>query len=83
MFRRGGRLLPSAWRALFILPFWIAGSLWLWSWWLNNQQIGYEPLYWPLTAAMAYEYTFLPTAFIYFLYILSYEQKSLLSELPQ
>src|SRR5574337_172993 len=68
MFERGGRLLPSTRRALVILPIWISVSLWMWLWWFNASTVGFKGLYLILTAAIFYEYAFLPTIFIYFLF---------------
>jgi len=67
MILRRGRRLPSKQRAILILPFWMISSFWMWSWWLSQDSINLLILYILLTAAMIYEFTLLPTAFIYFL----------------
>jgi len=51
---------------LLVLPVWLAASFWLWNWWLDAANIGYRPLYVFLTAAMLYEFLFLPSTFLYF-----------------
>ncbi len=66
--RRGGRLTPSTRRALLILPVWIGVSLWMWLWWLNAARVNFLPLFIPLTVALLYEFTVLPSLFLYFVF---------------
>lgn len=64
--RRGRNASPS-WRALIVLPLWLASMAWLWIWWLSSANSANLFLYIPLTFAIFYEYIVMPGAFIYFI----------------
>jgi cellulose synthase (UDP-forming) len=66
MLRRRGRSLPSLRRALLVSPFWFAGLIWMWSWWLAADHPRYMPLFIPLTLALFYEFALLPSIFLFF-----------------
>lgn len=68
MFRRGGRTTLSKRRALLILPLWVVSAYWMWSWWFFDTQINFLSIYTILSIAMVYEFTLLPSFFLFFLF---------------
>lgn len=68
MWKRGGRIEPSVVRALKILPIWTATTLWMWVWWLKPARVNFSALFVLLSMALLYEFAFLPTIFLYFVF---------------
>ncbi len=62
-----GRMTLSMRRALFILPFWLFSVYWMWNWWIFDTEINFLAIYVVLTFAMIYEFTLLPSFFMFFL----------------
>ncbi len=58
--------MPSLRRALLILPVWCFCVIWMWTWWLTPSHTHYSGLFIPMTLAMIYEFTVLPSFFLYF-----------------
>lgn len=56
-------------RAVVALLFWSASLIWVWSWWFANGRAELMWLYIPLSAALFYEFAFLPSAFLFFVLI--------------
>ena len=77
MFTRRGRLLPSTWRALGVLPLWIACVTWMWGWWLFDVHVATPALFIPLTLALLYEFALLPSIFLYFLFRIKYPDRKI------
>jgi len=65
MRKRGGRLLPSTRRALWILPLWITAVIWLWQWWFFAAPKSMLELYVPLSVALLYETTIMPSVLLF------------------
>lgn len=66
MFARGGRKASSRRRALLILPVWAFSVIWMWTWWFQPSHPHVSYLFTILSAALLYEFTILPSVFLYF-----------------
>lgn len=62
----GGRKPPAARFALLVLPIWLATLAWFWGWWFMQIPHAHLVLFIPLTLALLYEYTVVPSALLYF-----------------
>lgn len=75
MYRHGGRPMPSMHRALIVLPVWCFCVVWMWSWWLFSSEVQFPLLFIPITLALLYEFTLLPSIFLYFVLKAKYPTK--------